>query len=88
MELEKEIGLPRSIIYKWNNNKNKSYKSYIGKIAKYFNVPADYLLGNTDIKNKPATDNGNGLSESEAQLIKLFNSVRKSRVWLLDIERL
>lgn len=44
----------------------------LSKIADYFGVSTDYLLGD---KNKSVTDNGNGLSESEAQLIKLFNSV-------------
>jgi len=43
--LEKEIGLPRGIIYDWNIGRSKSYKKYIGEIANYFNVSADYLLG-------------------------------------------
>lgn len=55
LELEKEIGLPRSIIYDWNNGRSKSHKKYADKIAEYFNVTTDYLLGNSDIKNKPTT---------------------------------
>lgn len=75
LELEKDIGLPRSIIYDWDNKRSKSYKNYADKIASYFNVSTDYLLGNTDIKNKPATDKGNELSDDDAQLLKLFNQV-------------
>lgn len=48
-ELEKAMGLPRSIIYDWKNGRNKSsYKKYAGNFAEYFNVSADYLLGRTD----------------------------------------
>ena len=48
-ELEKAMGLPRSIIYDWKNGRNKSsFKKYAGNFAEYFNVSADYLLGNTD----------------------------------------
>ena len=47
-ELEKAMGLPRSIIYDWKNGRNKSsFKKYAGNFAEYFNVSADYLLGNT-----------------------------------------
>jgi transcriptional regulator with XRE-family HTH domain len=40
------------------------------KIANYFGVTVGYLLGE-DEKEKTATDNGNGLSESKQQLIAL-----------------
>lgn len=47
----------------------------LSAIADKLNTTVDYLTDKTNIKNKPATDNGNGLSESEAQLLKLFSSV-------------
>lgn len=48
-ELEKAMGLPRSIIYDWKHGRNKSsFKKYAGNFAEYFNVSADYLLGNKD----------------------------------------
>lgn len=46
--LEEAIGLPRGIIYKWRNNKNKNFKFYATDVASYFHVSTDYLLGNTD----------------------------------------
>lgn len=54
MEIERDLNLPRSTIYDWNNGRSKSYKKYLPEIAAYFDVSTDYLLGNTDIKNKPA----------------------------------
>lgn len=55
MELEREIGLPRSIIYDWRNGRSKSFKKYAGEIADYFDVAVNYILGNEQ-KNKPTTD--------------------------------
>lgn len=48
-ELEKSMGLPRSIIYDWKHGRNKSsFKKYAANFAEYFNVSTDYLLGSTD----------------------------------------
>lgn len=78
--LEEQIGLPRGIIYKWKNDKNKNYKFYLVDIASYFRVSTDYLLGNTDDprpvaqKEKPPAQGGE-LSESDVRLIKWFRSL-------------
>ena len=44
--LEKECGLSRQIIEKWDNSIPRS--DAVVKIAKYFGVSTDYLLGLTD----------------------------------------
>lgn len=44
-ELERQIGLPKGIIYNWDAGRSKSYKNYIDKISVYFNVSSNYLLG-------------------------------------------
>lgn len=43
------------------------------KIADYFGVTVDYLLGNDENKNSPLS-NENGLSESQREIIALFDS--------------
>lgn len=43
--LEKEIGLPRGTIYDWNNGRSSSYMKHIDKLADYFQVTSDFLLG-------------------------------------------
>lgn len=75
-QLEQEIGLPRSIIYKWDNGVSSSYKSYVDKIAEYFDVSTDYLLGKTDIKKAPQLgEAGYILSDYEAEMLDLFRSL-------------
>ena len=61
-DLEKAIGLPRSIIYKWNNGINKSYKKYIPEISSYFKLSMDYFSENEQ-KNKPLVNNDEELTE-------------------------
>ncbi len=46
-ELERNIDLPRGIVYDWKKGRTKSYKKYCGQIASFFHVSTDYLLGNT-----------------------------------------
>lgn len=41
-----EMGLSRSIAAKWKNTKTNPSAEVIPKIAQYFNVSTDYLLGN------------------------------------------
>ena len=67
-ELEKAIGLPRSIIYKWNNGVNKSYKKYFAEISAYFNLSMDYF-SEKEQKNKPIT------SKEDDELINLFEQI-------------
>ena len=41
----RDMGLDKSTISDWKRGANQSYKKHIEKIADYFNVSADYLLG-------------------------------------------
>jgi len=50
-QLEKECGLVSHTVNKWNTNTPSIDK--VEKVARYFDVSLDYLLGVTDIK-KPA----------------------------------
>lgn len=58
--LEKEIGLAQGSIKHWRTAKSKPSADAIIKIAKYFNVSADYLLG-----TEPTTDDAQGNHEIE-----------------------
>lgn len=51
-----EIGFNKSSITNWKNNGYTPRQEILMKIAEYFNVSTDYLLGKTDEKNKPTTD--------------------------------
>lgn len=46
-ELTKYLGISEGSIADWKKGKTKSYKKHIDKIATYFNVSVDYLLGSS-----------------------------------------
>ena len=46
----KDIGLNPSTISDWKRGASESYKKHIDKIADYFNVSVDYLLGRDNME--------------------------------------
>jgi transcriptional regulator with XRE-family HTH domain len=50
-ELGNIIGISRSIIGHYENEQNSPPIDVLEKLADYFNVSTDYLLGRTEIKN-------------------------------------
>ena len=81
-ELEREIGLPRSIIYDWRNKRNRSFRSYLPQIATYFNVSLDWLAG-TEQKNKPSAE-AEGLSKEAIELSKRIDRLSPANRAKLD----
>ncbi len=49
--IEREIGLKRGCIANWRLDRGKPSADALTKIADYFNVSVDYLLGRTDIRD-------------------------------------
>ena len=50
-EISRQIGVSSGVLSEWmSDNKTASIEN-LAKLAKYFNVSADYLLGRTDVKN-------------------------------------
>jgi len=52
-EFLEDLNLSLSTISEWKRERNKSYLKHINKIADYFNVSTDYLLGNTSTNSLP-----------------------------------
>ena len=75
-ELTDYLGLQKGTFTKWRNGENQSYLKYVNGIATFFNVSVDYILGNTDIKNKPAADSDElNLNDNEREALDLFKSL-------------
>lgn len=52
-DLTDYLGISKNVFTDWKSGKNNSYLKHIGKIAEYFDVSVDYLLG----KEKSPTAN-------------------------------
>lgn len=59
-----ENGLSRTSVVKWKNGSTPSGAT-IQKLAAYFDVSVDYLLGNTDKKEKAPAEEGGGITDEE-----------------------
>lgn len=64
--IAKELKIPSGSITAWKGGAEPR-PATLSKIAAYFGVSTDYLLGNTDIKNKPA-------ATEDDELLKLLDN--------------
>ncbi|PWM55142.1 MAG: transcriptional regulator [Oscillospiraceae bacterium] len=55
-----ELGLSKNSFVNWRDRGTVPSGATLQKIADYFGVSVDYLLGKTDQKEKPAEDGGLG----------------------------
>lgn len=68
----KEMGLSNSITTKWKNTGATPGGETLDKVAAYFNVSTDYLLGKEEKENSPSEF---VLTEGEKKLILLFRKL-------------
>ena len=74
--LANEIGVRQSTVAMWESGQNYPEFKTLEKLAVFFNVTLDYLIGRDDsIKKEPATNNGDGLDDEKLKLlVDLFQS--------------
>lgn len=82
----KEIGLPSSSVTHWKDGAIPRIKT-VQKIADYFGVTTDYLLGYTGIKEKPTLNESeldlNGLSAVKRDFINVVLDLNDDQVQAL-----
>lgn len=81
--IETILKMSRSNITKWKDGKVPKSDT-VNKIAAYFGVSTDYLLGNSDTKNKPTTVSDDGLSAEKRLMIEKINTMNDSQVSALN----
>lgn len=79
-ELGKFIGVSQTTVTAWENGRAEPSSSYVAKLATFFNVSTDYLLGrktpdNNDIDLDRAIDNamsfdGKPVTEHDRKMMK------------------
>ncbi|MES5957503.1 helix-turn-helix transcriptional regulator [Bacillus fungorum] len=75
-ELERRIELSNGQIRKWSNQTPGIDK--VQKVADYFNVSVDYLLGRTEQKNKDITKDDEGFTQKDRKDIgKRMEEIKK-----------
>lgn len=70
--LVKKLGIPAGSVTSWKNGSVPHHGTLL-KIADYFGVTVDYLLGNEE-KEKALPSPAQSLNETEAELVKAFRA--------------
>ena len=53
-KMSKDLGFSNAVFYQWKSHQQNPSADKVVKMADYFGVSVDYLLGKTDIKKAPA----------------------------------
>jgi len=75
-----DLNLDKSSFFNWERRGTIPSGDVVAKIADYFHVSTDYLLGRTDDpspvgeEKEPTPDTGDGLSPEQADLVSLYES--------------
>lgn len=84
VELEEKVGFGRNALYKWKKQSPKA--ETLQRVAEYFNVSTDYLLGRTDkkyiddVETIAAHHDGEDWTDEELEEIEKFKEfVRMKR---------
>ena len=77
VELAKRLGIGQSSYADWERGKKNPTQENLIKIAHFFNVPLDYLVGNTESKEAELDNiellfrmNSKGLTNQEKEIFK------------------
>lgn len=78
-KVEKNAGISSTSFQGWKNERFKPSTEAIVKLARYFNVSTDYLLGLSDERSpKHSIQQSSNLTSRESQLLSVFNSLSPS----------
>lgn len=78
-KVEKNAGISSTSFQGWKNERFKPSTEAIVKLARYFNVSTDYLLGLSDERSpKQSIQQSSNLTSRESQLLSVFNSLSPS----------
>lgn len=73
-QLAARCNFGRTKINDWKRGKAKPKDCDIALIASFLDTTPEYLKGETNIKEKPATISDDGLTEEQYRLVKLFDA--------------
>ncbi|GEN83588.1 hypothetical protein SLU01_19000 [Sporosarcina luteola] len=85
IDFAKKIGVSNVVLSRYESGERKPDYDILQKIADFFCVTTDYLLGRTDAPNiKPVFVAGQEINLSEDELI-LFNELKKHPIMFHDL---
>ena len=68
----KILNINNSTLCQYENGDRMPSDDIKGRIADHFCVSMDYLMGRTNVREKPAPADGDGLTEEQMEIVKLY----------------
>lgn len=78
-EVAKAIGTSQTNIGRWEKGLNEPSSGFVIKLANYFEVSIDYLLGREDDFGNIVVSENNEITPEEKELLTLFRSLPNIR---------
>lgn len=79
-ELAKGLNIAESTVSMWETGRREPEQENMEAIADYFNVNMDVLFG----REKPATENGDGLTEFDLDLIRRLKALNPDQIAIVE----
>lgn len=84
-KLAQQLGLTQQSIHSYENNLYEPDIATLKQLSEFFNTSVDYLIGNTDVRNKIEKTDRYELSAEEAEIIDKYRSLSKKNRKTLHI---
>ena len=75
VQLSQKLGVTKQTVSNWENDNIQPSIEMLVKIADYFNVSVDFLIGRCDQKEKPATVSGDELNDTTREIMSLLEDM-------------
>lgn len=75
LDVANAIGTSQTNIGRWEKDKNEPSSGYVIKLADFFEVSTDYLLGREDDFGNVAVNINTDLTAEEKTMLELFNQL-------------
>ncbi len=83
-QLADQIMVSQQSVNKYENHEVEPSIATLIKIADYFDVSTDYLIGRTSVKTQADNPKSTDLNESETKLIKRFRKLNDKQKKLIE----
>lgn len=79
-KLAQDIGISPGNVTDWRKGRANPSAEVVAKLADYFNVSTDYLLGRSDVRNPGETfiKNSDGLTKREKKLLETYTQLSEN----------
>lgn len=78
-ELANILKVRQNTVSNWETGRNEPDQQALFAISKYFGVSIDYILGNSDFKKEPTSEEWDSLNNMQKEIIALMGNMSEEQ---------